>query len=87
MPGNYPEENIQQSRICHRQQEYRKIQLVFFLTVFSVFFLGGGVPKTVPSVEILIMEGCPGTNNKNLPLVIPLTCVVALCHMVTPKLK
>ena len=29
------------------------------------------------------MEGCPGTNNKNLPLVVPLTRVVALCHVVT----
>lgn len=29
------------------------------------------------------MEGCPGTNNKNLPLVIPLTCVATLCHVVT----
>jgi len=50
-----------------------------------IFFFN--VPKTVPSVEIVIMEGCPGTNNKNLPLVITLTCVVALCHMVIPKLK
>jgi hypothetical protein len=44
--------------------------------IFSDFF----IPKTVPSVEIVIMEGCPGTTNKNLPLVLPLTCVVALLH-------
>ena len=39
-----------------------------FYWIFSDFFLN--LPKTVPSVETVIKEGCPGTYNKNLPLVI-----------------
>jgi hypothetical protein len=54
---------------------------LFFCTVFSVIFCS----ENSTSFEIVIMEECPGTNNKNLPLVIPLTCVVALCHMVNPS--
>jgi hypothetical protein len=69
-------------RICHKQQEYRRIWLVFFYCIFSDFFW---YQKQYLLLKLWLWRDVLEQITIICHWLYLLTCIVALCHMVTPS--